>query len=87
MDVEEHFDAVGLCCIEDPLHLVLGTISAAHVRPVRFESPITDGDADDFHLASSHLLESILCDPGVPMLTKHSIALLWTQGLTERILV
>ena len=38
-------------------------------------------------LSSSHLLEGLLGDPGVPMLSKNIVSLLGSEGLTERVLV
>ena len=85
--VEENLDLVFLGGVEDPLDLVGGTVSAANVRAVGLESPVTDGDTDDLDLSGGHLLEVVLSDPGIPMLTKHGVTLLGSKRLTESVLV
>ena len=87
MNINEHLHVVLLSGVKQPLNFVLGTVSASNVWAVRLQGPVADGEADDLHLTSSHLLELLLCNPGVPVIAQHSVSLLRSKRLTEGVLV
>ena len=87
MNINEHLHVVLLSGVKQPLDFVLGTVSASNVGTVRLQGPVADGETDDLNLTGSHLLELLLCDPGVPVIAQHSVSFLWSKRLTERVLV
>ena len=87
MNVEPNLDVVLLSGVQEPCDLFLGAVSAANVRAVRLEGPVTDWKSDDLDVSSGHLDEGVLSDPLVPMLAKDGVALFGSKGLAESVLV
>lgn len=85
--VKENFDVVLFSRVEEPLDLVLGTLSAADVRTVRLEGPVTNRDSDDLNVSRDHLDEGVLGDPEIPVFTQHLVSLLGSKRVTEGVLV
>ena len=85
--IEQNLEAVLLGGIQSPLDFILGAVHATHIGAVGLESPVTDGEADNFDLTISHLLEVLLSDPRLPMLTNDCVTLFSTERLAEAILV
>lgn len=87
MDVEKNLNVVLLGGVEEPGDLVLCTISAADIGSVLLEGPVTDRNTDHFDLTVCHLLEGILGNPSIPMVTEHGVTFFRAKSLTESVLV
>ena len=87
MHIKEDLNVVLLGRVEEPGDLVGGTFRASNIGSVGLQSPVTDGNSDDLDLAGGHVLEGVLGDPGIPMLSKDKVALIGAKGLTESVLV
>jgi len=85
--VQQDLDVVLLGGVKEPCDLILGAISAANVRSVGLESPVTDWESDDLNLSGGHLDEGVLSDPHVPMFAEDGVTLNGSKGLAEGVLV
>ena len=87
MDIKENLDSVVLGGVEQPLDMVLGSISATNVWSVLPESPVTDWETDNLDFSVGKVLDEVLSDPALPMSLEDSVSLLWSKSLTESVLV
>jgi hypothetical protein len=83
VDIKENIDSVLGASIEEPGDLVSGSISATNIWSIRLESPVSNWETDDLNLSLSEVSDKVFGDPGVPMCSKNSVTLLWSEGLTE----
>jgi len=85
VNVEENLNAVLVAGIHKPFNLFSSTIHAAIVGTVGGGGPVTNGEADDFKLAVSKILNKVLSDPGVPMSAHDGITFLGAECLAESV--
>ena len=85
--VEQDLDVVLLSHVKSPGNLVLGALSAANVGTIGLEGPVTDRETDDLNFTRGHVLEGLLSDPSIPMLTQNCVSLIGTEGLAEGVLI
>jgi len=87
VNIEKNLEAVFGGGIKEPLNLVLSTISAANVRSVWLESPVTDRKSHDLDFSLRHFLDKLFGNPRVPMCSEYLVTFLRSKLFAESVLI
>ena len=67
MDIKKHLDAVLSEPVQSPGDILFRSISAAFIRTILLQCPVTDGQADQLDLTLGQLFDVVFGQPRVPM--------------------
>ena len=87
MKVEPDLETPMFSSLQKPDNGLFGSVSAANVRSILVNGPVSDGQADPFDLSLGEVLQGLVGDPALPMSSEHFVSFLWPESLTESVLV